>query len=221
MFLGDKTMETRKSRRGPKPRKVTDPVCIAIRELREAMGWTQQVFAHHMKTAIRTVARWETVQPPKAFDTLSAFAHLAVKNDRYDLIRSFLPSPTVSIMVDMLKGSPELFSGLLQDPELSVLFDAVADESFRKSEPRYAEICKRITERIADLTTQDSRRKVWEEAIKGALQLQGGPRWPEVAKALDIFAARIHAIQRDLRASSISAESTQDPGKVELPEGDK
>jgi hypothetical protein len=36
----------------------------AVRSLRKALGETQQKFAHRMKKAIRTVARWETVRAP-------------------------------------------------------------------------------------------------------------------------------------------------------------
>jgi transcriptional regulator with XRE-family HTH domain len=36
----------------------------AVIALREALGQTQQAFAHKMKTAIVTIARWETSQPP-------------------------------------------------------------------------------------------------------------------------------------------------------------
>lgn len=42
-----------------------DPVSQAVRDLRTALGESQQAFAYRMKSAIRTVARYETVRPPK------------------------------------------------------------------------------------------------------------------------------------------------------------
>lgn len=36
----------------------------AVRDLRKALGESQQAFAYRMKTAVRTIARWETVQSP-------------------------------------------------------------------------------------------------------------------------------------------------------------
>jgi transcriptional regulator with XRE-family HTH domain len=42
-----------------------NPVAQAVRELRTALGESQQAFAYRMKTAIRTIARYETVRPPK------------------------------------------------------------------------------------------------------------------------------------------------------------
>jgi transcriptional regulator with XRE-family HTH domain len=41
------------------------PESEAVRELRISLGESQQAFAYRMKTAIRTIARYETVRPPK------------------------------------------------------------------------------------------------------------------------------------------------------------
>ena len=41
--------------------KTKNPLCDAVRKLRTALGESQQAFAYRMKTAIRTVARYETV----------------------------------------------------------------------------------------------------------------------------------------------------------------
>ena len=40
-------------------------VSAAVRQLREELGETQQQFALRMQTAIRTIARYETIRPPK------------------------------------------------------------------------------------------------------------------------------------------------------------
>jgi transcriptional regulator with XRE-family HTH domain len=45
--------------------KDVESVSAAVRALRKALGESQQQFAYRMKTAIRTVARYETVRPPK------------------------------------------------------------------------------------------------------------------------------------------------------------
>jgi transcriptional regulator with XRE-family HTH domain len=60
-------------------------VSDAVRKLRKELGESQQQFAYRMKTAIRTVARYETVRPPKgkvlrqleAVATESNLPHLA------------------------------------------------------------------------------------------------------------------------------------------------
>ena len=48
-----------------KTKKTKNPLCDAVRKLRIALGESQQAFAYRMKTAIRTVARYETTTPPK------------------------------------------------------------------------------------------------------------------------------------------------------------
>jgi DNA-binding transcriptional regulator YiaG len=48
----------------------------AVIALREALNQTQQAFAHKMKTAIVTIARWETSQPPHGL-TLLRLAEVA------------------------------------------------------------------------------------------------------------------------------------------------
>ena len=46
-------------------KKTKDPLCDAVRNLRTALGESQQAFAYRMKTAIRTIARYETSTAPK------------------------------------------------------------------------------------------------------------------------------------------------------------
>ncbi len=41
-----------------------EPIASAVRKLRTLLGETQQEFANTVKTAIRTIARYETVRPP-------------------------------------------------------------------------------------------------------------------------------------------------------------
>ena len=84
--------EARKSRRGPKSRNATEPICIAIRELRDSIGETQEAFSRRLHITLRTAARWETVRPPKAYATLSALATLATENGCRDLVGTFCPS---------------------------------------------------------------------------------------------------------------------------------
>lgn len=64
------------------------PVSRAVRELRQACGESQQAFAYRMKTAIRTIARYETVRPPRGAE-LGQFLELAVAKQRNDLAEVF------------------------------------------------------------------------------------------------------------------------------------
>jgi transcriptional regulator with XRE-family HTH domain len=60
----------------------------AVRDLRSALGETQQTFASRMKTAIRTVARWETTRPPSGA-SLAQLERLAATKGLEDLTAVF------------------------------------------------------------------------------------------------------------------------------------
>jgi transcriptional regulator with XRE-family HTH domain len=59
-------------------------ISAAVRALLTALGESQQAYAYRMKTAIRTIARYEANKPPKGL-MLAAFLHLAVAAGQPDL----------------------------------------------------------------------------------------------------------------------------------------
>jgi transcriptional regulator with XRE-family HTH domain len=63
-------------------------VSDAVRKLRKELGESQQQFAYRMKTAIRTVARYETVRPPKG-KVLRQLAVMAAENNLPHLANVF------------------------------------------------------------------------------------------------------------------------------------
>jgi transcriptional regulator with XRE-family HTH domain len=63
-------------------------VSEAVRKLRQALGESQQAFAYRMKTAVRTIARWETTRPPKG-KNLNDLRELAIENDNPELALVF------------------------------------------------------------------------------------------------------------------------------------
>ena len=63
-------------------------VSQAVRSLRVSLGESQQAFAYRMKTAVRTIARWETTRPPKG-RTLADLSRLAHENNQWELSRIF------------------------------------------------------------------------------------------------------------------------------------
>jgi hypothetical protein len=65
-----------------------DPVSQAVRDLRTALGESQQAFAYRTKTAIRTIARYETVRPPKG-KALAEFQKLAAETGHQKLATVF------------------------------------------------------------------------------------------------------------------------------------
>lgn len=81
-----------------KTKKQKDPVSEAVRELRVALGESQQTFAYRMKTAIRTIARYETIRPPKG-KALSEFFRLATETGNQELATVFSDALTADIGV--------------------------------------------------------------------------------------------------------------------------
>ena len=59
-------------------------VSLAVRELRTALGQTQQAFANTLETAITTVARYETGRTPRG-SILLRLVQIAKDNGRTDL----------------------------------------------------------------------------------------------------------------------------------------
>ena len=63
-------------------------VSQAVRDLRHAYEESQQAFAYRTKAAIRTIARYETVRPPRGGE-LGLFLELAIAKGRADLAEIF------------------------------------------------------------------------------------------------------------------------------------
>jgi hypothetical protein len=56
--------------------------------LRQALGESQQAFAYRMKTAVRTIARWETTRPPTG-KTLNDLYRVAIESGEIGWARFF------------------------------------------------------------------------------------------------------------------------------------
>jgi transcriptional regulator with XRE-family HTH domain len=67
---------------------VPSEISAAVRALRTALGESQQAFAYRMKTAVRSIARYETIRPPKG-QMLAAFLDLAVAAGEWGLAKTF------------------------------------------------------------------------------------------------------------------------------------
>src|SRR4029078_7687539 len=64
------------------------PVTRAVRELRQTLQESQQAFAYRMKSAVRTIARYETVRPPRG-SVLAQLEGVALEAGRADLATVF------------------------------------------------------------------------------------------------------------------------------------
>jgi transcriptional regulator with XRE-family HTH domain len=90
-----------------------NPISVAVRKLREALGETQQQFAFRSRMAIRTIARYETSRPPKG-KALLDFMRLAKASGRpveFEVFRTAIAEETVFILADIAE-SPEFLARL-------------------------------------------------------------------------------------------------------------
>jgi|GEM_PF-3633359 len=90
------------------------PVCRAVRELRQAYGESQQAFAYRTKTAIRTIARYETVRPPRGAE-LNQFLELAIAKQRHDLAEIFARAMADELEMKAERIPRTIEEGLLAD----------------------------------------------------------------------------------------------------------
>jgi DNA-binding transcriptional regulator YiaG len=68
---------------------IRDLLSESIRELRKVLGLNQQEFAYRMKTAVRTIARWENGRPPHGRD-LVRLAQIADAEEVQHLAQRFV-----------------------------------------------------------------------------------------------------------------------------------
>lgn len=64
------------------------PISEAMIKLRQALGDNQQQFANRTKTAVTTIARYETIRPPKG-RILAQLARIAETAGRHDIAKIF------------------------------------------------------------------------------------------------------------------------------------
>jgi transcriptional regulator with XRE-family HTH domain len=79
----------------------------AVRDLRSAIGVTQQEFASRFPTAIRTVARWENNQPPRG-QALVRLAQMAAGLGHEELAGRFVQALQLEMATPNAVEQPEL-----------------------------------------------------------------------------------------------------------------
>ena len=120
-----------------------NPISEVLVQLRQALGENQQQFANRTKTAITTIARYETSRPPKG-KALAQFARLANEARRPDLAARF----DQALAADLGEVS--------RSPEAMVWADAitqirqVAPEKFEGVIKQIATVLEGLKDRISD-----------------------------------------------------------------------
>jgi transcriptional regulator with XRE-family HTH domain len=148
-------------------------VSKAVRELRTALGETQQEFAFRVKTAIRTIARWETVQPPRG-DTLKGLAYLAEKSGRLDLATVFDKARVAELAADPFTDHGKMtvnrcpdgsnvaylvhwFNGNEEIEYANRFHDAIAAIQHEDVSPQRRDLCRAALKQFAEQVKQLER----------------------------------------------------------------
>ena len=90
-----------------KPSAVRAELNEAVRNLRKALGATQQEFAYRVPTAIRTVARWENDQPPHG-QALVRLAQMAQAEGLEEVAGTFVRALQLEMTSHDATSQPEL-----------------------------------------------------------------------------------------------------------------
>jgi transcriptional regulator with XRE-family HTH domain len=126
------------------------PISQAIRDLRQALGISQQELASRTKMAIRTIARWEVEQPPhgKALLTLADVAQINRQHEIADVFRRALEDEIV-------------IGGVTADPDLKPWIEGVS-EIFRfrdRAEPPWDRLTEAVIDGVRHILTVTNRGK--------------------------------------------------------------
>jgi transcriptional regulator with XRE-family HTH domain len=95
--------------------KRSDPVCRAVRALRESIGETQQQFANRLHIAISTAVRYELTRPPRG-EALVQFINLAATAGQAGLADFFRKAFVDQIGYDLAPPGPSEKCGLPEAP---------------------------------------------------------------------------------------------------------
>jgi transcriptional regulator with XRE-family HTH domain len=128
---------------------------LAVRDLRAALGMTQQQFAEKLPTALRTLARWENNEPPHG-KVLVRLAQLAEAQDFTEIGAKF---------VSALNAERPAFDAAAE-PELKDWVDGL-EVAFRYRF-RFVSLWSALTEGIIDLVDSaaaDARQVRSREAV--------------------------------------------------------
>lgn len=177
-------------------------VAKAVRGLREVLGESQEAFARRIGVAVRTVARWETVRPPKDLLTLVDLAELALRHGQEELFRAFATGGKPTFSFDKSDD------GLRADRFVLQLQMAVEGPLVRHHDPH---------EQKAPPAGWDM---AWEIAFRDAEQMLGGPEDSSVRLAFDRFAGLIRDIKsKTAEADPVPASNPRSRDDTERPQG--
>lgn len=130
-------------------------VLEAVRNLRKALGDTQQSFAQRLGLAISTVVRYESTRPPKG-TALAQLIQVARENDLPEIaqlfaealaseLRSFLPPDATKVLVSGLHRTVTVTIAPEQKPDFEALLLMLRNpDVFAKELAQWADIREQV-----------------------------------------------------------------------------
>lgn len=84
--------------------KTKQPIQQAVKDLRLAIGMTQEQFARYFGVSLRSVLNYELTKPPRGMRLLVKFAKLADQHNQLELREAFLEAVKKRIKIDFPEG---------------------------------------------------------------------------------------------------------------------
>lgn len=140
-------------------------ISVAVRALRGALGESQQEFAYRMKTAIRTIARYETTRPPKG-RVLAHLKEIAIQNRREDLAEVFAKALAEELEVPSFSGfhldtAPK---NLMEEFYVSVMLSMLRNAQYHRLLPKLNKLAAEPMRECAKrIKAAEEARSVWQQ----------------------------------------------------------
>ena len=123
----------------------------AVRQLRKALGETQEQFAHRLGTAVRTIARYEGERPPTGL-VLEQLKQLADAYNLPEVASVFQEAITRELGQDHIQSVGEFYSITLTKPEeikpVRALVEALKNPQYRQIGARAIRVLTPLIEDI-------------------------------------------------------------------------
>jgi transcriptional regulator with XRE-family HTH domain len=176
-----------------------DKVATAVRQLRAALGDTQQSFAHRLKASIRTIAHYESDRPPRgrALAELAKIATAHGHQAQAEIFRHALAEELGNFDPKRLILNPEPHNDV-ERLWVSTLLEVLRRDQYSHLIPEIAKLLRGPAKRFVGVFLS---RKLGtkSERVKVVRQLEEGRSIQDIADQLKIHPEIVEAIATSYR----------------------
>jgi len=185
------------------PADIQQKTASAVRQLRKALGETQEQFARRMGTTVRTIARWEGPRPPTG-QALIRLEHMAATNGAVEAAAVFRVA-----LNDAMGRRLSQASIYRTDEERDLCQALLAILREEKHKRRRAVVRRYLQPALDELQEQDLARKHAEDSEAALHLLQGGMDVPEVARRLGMKRQQVEFLSEELKRGTARKRAAQ------------